>query len=29
MMAIDDLEKELDEDKYEKYIKKVSKVWDK
>jgi hypothetical protein len=29
MMAIDDLEKELDEDKYEKYKEKVGKVWDK
>ncbi len=29
MMVVDDLEKELDEDKYEKYKEKIGKVWEK
>jgi hypothetical protein len=29
MMLIDDLEEELDEDKYEKFIEKINKVWEK
>ena len=29
MMSIDDLEDEIDEDKYEKFIEKINKVWEK